>query len=134
MQMTAGARRWWRSRWWMPAFSLFLATCVLVAFWVGGDARNGLIGFAVLAGIGLVSLLGSRSETISGLSGPGRDERWERIDVLATAFSGLVLITLVIALWLWEIAHGRSGNPYGLLGAVAGLAYIGGVGWLRFRA
>ena len=134
MQMMASARPWWRRRWWMPAFALFLGTCVLVAFWVGGDLREGIIGFAVLAGIGLVSLFGSRSETISGLSGPGRDERWERIDILATAFSGLVLITLLIALWLYEIANGRSGNPSGSLCAVAGLSYIAGVAWLRFRS
>ncbi|HEY7002781.1 MAG TPA: hypothetical protein VH281_00750 [Gaiellaceae bacterium] len=130
----SSSRPWWRSRWWIPAFSLFLGACILVAFWVGGDLREGVIGFGVLAGIGLVSLLGSKSETISGLSGPGRDERWERIDILATAFAGIVLITLVIALWLYEIAHGRSGNPYGLLGAVAGLAYVAGVAWLRFRS
>jgi hypothetical protein len=40
----------------------------------------------------------------------------------------------VLGLWLWEIAHGRDGNPYGSLGALAGVAYIIGVAWLRFRA
>jgi hypothetical protein len=70
MQM-ANARPWYRSRWWMPAVCLFLGTCVLVAFWVGGDRRSGVLGFAVLVGLGLIALFGRRSETISGLSGPG---------------------------------------------------------------
>jgi hypothetical protein len=118
----------------MPAVCLFLGTCVLVAFWVGGDRRSGVLGFAVLVGLGLIALFGRRSETISGLSGPGRDERWERIDILATALAGLVLIALVIALWLWEIAHGRDGNPHGLLGGAAGLVYVAGVAWFRFRS
>jgi len=115
MQMATdrgGKRPWWRSRWWMPLFSVFLGTAVLVAFWVGGSPREGLYGFAVMGGLGLVFLFGSRSETIRGLGGPGRDERWAHID----------------------IAHGGDGNPYGGLAAVAGVAYLVSVLWLRFRA
>lgn len=130
-----GARRpWWRSRWWMPLFSVFLGFAILAAFWVGDDPRNGVYGFAVMAGLGLIFLFGSRSETIRGLGGPGRDERWAMIDVMATAVSGLVLITLIIALWLNDIAHGGDGNPYGGLAAVAGVVYLVAVLWLRFRA
>ena len=137
MQMATdrgGKRPWWRSRWWMPLFSVFLGTAVLVAFWVGGSPREGLYGFAVMGGLGLVFLFGSRNETIRGLGGPGREERWAHIDILATAVSGLVLITLIIALWLNDIAHGGDGNPYGGLAAVAGVAYLVSVLWLRFRA
>ena len=36
------------------------------------------------------------SETLAGLGGPGRDERWERIDVHATALTGLLLILVII--------------------------------------
>jgi hypothetical protein len=43
----ATGRRWWRSTWWMPAFSVFLGTLVLIAFWVGGDPWTGLGGFAL---------------------------------------------------------------------------------------
>jgi hypothetical protein len=79
-------------------------------------------------------LFGSRSETLRGLGGPGRDERWAMIDTRATAFAGAVLIGAVIALWLWEVAHGRDANPYAPLGAVAGLAYVVAVAWLRWRS
>lgn len=43
MEMTrATDKQWWRSKWWMPAFSVFLGTLVLIAFWVGGDPWTGL--------------------------------------------------------------------------------------------
>jgi len=113
--------------------SLFLGGLVLAAFWIGGDPRGGIQGLAVLAGVGLIFLLGSRSETLRGLGGPGRDERWLMIDVWATAFAGLVLITVLIGAWLVEIARGEDGSPYALLGAVAGIAYVLAVAYLRFR-
>jgi hypothetical protein len=118
-------RPFWRSRWWMPAFSLALGLIVFAAFAIGGDPVDGLVGFGVMALLALVFAVGGRrSETIDGLGGPGRDERWAMIDLRATAFSGVVLILAVIGGWLYEIANGHDGNPYGLLGAVAGIAYL----------
>ena len=66
---------------------------------------------------------GRRSETLAGLAGPGRDERWERIDIHATALTGGFLILVIIGAWLVEIAQGKDGSPYAQLGAVGGLAY-----------
>ena len=63
-----------------------------------------------------------------------RDERWAMIDIHATALSGLVLILAVIGGWLYEIANGRSGNPFGWLAAVAGVSYIVAVAFLRWRS
>jgi hypothetical protein len=45
-----------------------------------------------MTALGLVFLLGGRSETIRGLRGDGRDERFELIDLKATAFAGLAII------------------------------------------
>ena len=117
----------------MPAFSLFLGVVVLAAFWIGGSLRDGVYGFAVMAAVALLFLLGGRSETLRGLGGPGRDERWARIDIYATAFAGLVLMVAVIGAWLVEIARGEGGSPYGQLAAVTGVTYIVAVAWLRFR-
>lgn len=133
MTATRARRPWWRSRWWMPAFSVFLGVLVLGAFWIGGSLRDGVYGFCVMAGVALLFLVGGRSETLRGLGGPGRDERWARIDVYATAFSGLVLVVAVVAAWLVEVARGDDGRPYGQLAAVGGLAYVLAVAWLRFR-
>jgi hypothetical protein len=118
----------------MPAFSLFLGLLILLAYWAGGRPLQGFLGFCVMAGLAAVFLFGSRSETLRGLGGPGRDERWAMIDTRATAFAGLVLIAAVLGGWLVEVARGDEGNPYTQLGAVAALAYIVAVAWLRFRS
>ena len=44
-----------------------------------------------------------------------------------------MLITVVIGAWLYEIASGGDGSPYGTLGAVAGVAYVIAVAVLRHR-
>jgi len=44
-----------------------------------------------------------------------------------------VLICALIGCWLWAIADGRDGSPYGQLMAVTGIAYIAGVALLRWR-
>jgi len=118
----------------MPAFSVALGVAILVAAWAGGDPAFGVFGLGLVAALGAVFLFGGRSETLSGLGGPGRDERWEAIDLRATAGTGLVLICVVIGTWLWEIGHGRDGSPYSQLGAIAGVTYVVAVAILRWRS
>jgi hypothetical protein len=131
---TATSRPFYRSRWWMPAFSVFLGLLFLAAFWIGDNVGTGLASFGVMVAVGFGVLVFGRSETVRGLSGPGRDERWAMIDIHATALAGMVLILVVIGGFLVEIARGHDGNPYGLLGAVAGIAYIVAVAVLRARS
>ena len=122
-----------RSRWLLPLFSLGMGGAVLLAGWLGGQLGAGVYGLVVLAVFGLAALLlGSRSETIRGLT-TGRDERFAQIDLRATAVTGLVLITAVIVAWLVEIARGHSGNPYGWLGAIGGVTYVIAVAFFRWR-
>ena len=136
MQMApeARGRPWYRSRWWMPTFSLALGALMFGAFAIGGDAGEGVFAFGVMAALAALFYFGRRSDTLQGLGGPGRDERWAMIDLQASAAAGLVLISVVIGAWLYEIAAGRDGSPYGALGAVAGLAYILAVVVLRRRS
>ena len=129
-----GAREWWRSRWWMPAFSLCLGALVLAAMWIGGDRDSGLKSFAVFVAVAALFALGGRSDTLRGLGGPGRDERWAMIDLRASAVAGLVVILVLAGCWLWELAHGRDGSPYGQVMAVGGIAYIAAVVVLRRRS
>jgi hypothetical protein len=79
-------------------------------------------------------VLSPRSDTVAGLSGPGRDERWAAIDVHATATSGLVLVTVILGAFFYELATGRDGEPWSQLGAVGGVAYVVSVLILRRRA
>jgi hypothetical protein len=121
------------SRWLMPAGCLFFGCVVLLAGWLGGQLAVGLIGLVVMACFGLFIALAGRSETIRGLRGDGRDERFAQIDLRATAATGLVLIVAVIVAFLVEIARGHDGSPYTWLGALAGVAYAVSVAYLRWR-
>jgi len=127
--------RLYRTRWFMPAFCVLIAALMFAAFAIGGDTTSGAYSAAVLLFVGAVFYFGARrSETLAGLGGPGRDERWERIDVHATALTGLVLILVIIGAWLVEIVQGKDGSPYAALGAVGGIAYIIAVALLRWRS
>jgi len=124
----------WRSRWWMPAFSVFLGTLILAASAAGGNTGDGLKGLAVMTAVGALFLFGRRSESLQGLGGPARDERWEAIDLRATAASGLTLLLVVLGAWLYELSQGRDGEPWAQLAAVAGVAYVIAVIVLRARS
>ena len=121
------------SKWFLPLFSIGIGVVILAAAWLGGQLVVGLIALIVLTGFGLFVLLAGRSETVRGLRGDGRDERFALIDLTATAFSGLVLIATLVVAWLVQIAQGHSGNPYGWLMAIAGLAYLLAVVFMRWR-
>jgi hypothetical protein len=123
-----------RSKWFLPLFAVLLGFAMFVAEWIGGHPLDGVYAGAVIVAFGLVVLLGGiRSETIRGLRGDGRDERFRRIDVTATALAGSVLIGTVIIAWMIEVARGNSGSPYGWLGAVAGLTYLAAIAFMRWR-
>ena len=126
MQMT-------KSKWFLPLFAVALGVVMLAAQWIGGNAQSGLVSLGIMSSFGALVLFGGRSETIRGLRGDGRDERFRRIDIHATAFAGIVVITAIIVAFTVELARGHSGNPYGWLGAVAGVAYLVAVVVMRIR-
>lgn len=122
-----------RSRWFLPLFSAGMGVVALAAAWAGGQLAVGVIALGIMAGFGLLVLLAGRSETVRGLRGDGRDERFALIDLRATAAAGLVLIGVLIVSWLTEIARGGSGSPYDWLCAVGGLTYLLAVAVFRWR-
>ena len=122
-----------RSKWFLPLFSVALGLVILAVSWLGGQPATGVISFSVLAVFGLLVLLAGRSETIRGLRGDGRDERFARIDLQATAVTGLVLLVALIVAWLVATARGQSGSPYDWLLAIGGLGYLLAVAWFRWR-
>jgi len=123
-----------RSKWFPAAVSLALGGVVFAASSLGGHPGAGAISLAVMAGFGLLVLLAGRSETVRGLRGDGRDERFAQIDLRATAVTGLVLIIALIVSWLVQIAQGHSGSPYDWLCAIGGLSYALAVAFLRWRS
>ena len=122
-----------RTKWFLPLFAVALGAVVFVAQWIGGSAQSGLVSFAILAGFGALILLGGRSETIRGLRGDGRDERFRMIDIHATALAGLAVILAIIVAFIVELAKGHNGNPYGWLGAIGGLTYLVAIVIFRIR-
>src|SRR5262249_35438463 len=57
---------------------------------------NGLESLAIMTAFGALLVLGGRSETIRGLRGDGRDERFRLVDVHVTELAGLAMITAII--------------------------------------
>ena len=122
-----------RSRWFLPLLAVALGIVTFLAQWIGGNPGSGLVSFAILAGFGLLVLLGGRSETIRGLRGDGRDERFRQIDIHATAIAGLAVIIAIIVAFLVELARGHNGSPYAWLGAIGGVAYLAAIVVFRMR-
>lgn len=122
-----------KSKWFLPLFAVGLGLAMLAATWIGGDLNTGLFSLGVMAAFGALILFGGRSETIRGLRGDGRDERFRQIDVVATAIAGLVVIAAIIVGFLVEVARGHDGDPYAWLGAIAGIAYLVAIAFLRLR-
>jgi hypothetical protein len=114
-------------------FCLGLGVVLLVASWIGGHPGAGVGSLAIMAGFGLFFLLAGRSETIRGLRGDGRDERFAQIDLRATAATGMVLIIALIVAFLTQLAQGHSGSPYDWLCAIGGVAYVLSIAVFRWR-
>jgi hypothetical protein len=64
---------------------------------------------------------------------PWRDERFQRINIHATAFAGTAVITAVIIGFLVEMARGNDGNPFTWLGVIGGVSYLAAVITMRLR-
>lgn len=124
----------WHSRWTLPIFSVSCGVALFVASAIGGHAGVGLAMLGLMTAFGAAVLLSGRSELIRGLRGDGRDERFAMMDLRATAFAGLVLVTTVIIAFIVELARGYDGQPFTWLGAVGGVAYIVGIALERARS
>jgi hypothetical protein len=122
-----------RSKWSVPLVAVSMGLIIFAAQWIGGSLAGGLISLAILTGAGVLVLVSGRSETVRGLRGDGRDERFAQIDLQATAAAGLAVILAIIIAFVVEVARGHSGAPFTWLGAIAGLAYLLSVVALRRR-
>jgi hypothetical protein len=121
-------------RWATPTVGLLIGVAYLLAGWASGNPGLGFQMFAIMAVFtAAVVLAATRSETVRGLL-DRRDERITGIDVKATAVTGTVLVTAIIAAFVIEIARGQDGMPYAWLGALGGVSYVAAVIVLRLRS
>jgi hypothetical protein len=118
----------------MPLLALGLGGLIFAALAAGGDTAGGLKSFGVMAAVAALFWFGGRSDTLRGLGGPGRDERWSMIDLRASAFAGSVVIAVLAGAWLWELSQGEDGSPYSEILAVGGVAYLIAIAVLRARS
>jgi hypothetical protein len=122
-----------KSKWFLPLFAVALGIVLLIAQAAGGHTGSGFVSLGIMVAFGAAVLLGGRSETIRGLRGDGRDERFQQIDLQATAIAGITVIIAIIVAFIVEVARGHSGAPFTWLGAIAGVSYIVAVIVLRVR-
>jgi hypothetical protein len=122
-----------RSKWFVPLFSVALGFVVFGAQWIGGDPVSGLESLGIMTAFGALILFGGRSETIRGLRGDGRDERFRKIDIHATALSGLAMGIAVIVGALVELARGHGPGVYGWLALIGGITYLVAIVIFRIR-
>ena len=122
-----------RTKWFLPLFCLTLGGAMLAVQWVGGHPGLGLVSLGIMAALAVVFAAGGRSETIRGLRGDGRDERFCQLDLKATACAGGAAILAIIVGFMIDVARGGNGAPYDWLGAIAGLAYVAAVVVERVR-
>jgi hypothetical protein len=121
------------SKWFVPVFSLVLGAVVCAALAITGRLGDGLWAMGSMVVFAGVFAFGGRSETIRGLRGDGRDERFHAMDMRATMIAGTVVIVAVVVASVVSTINGHEGAPYNWLAAVAGLTYIGSIVWLRVR-
>jgi hypothetical protein len=122
-----------RSKWFLPLLSVGFGAIVLVAEWIGGHPGSGLVSLATGVALGGLVLLGGRSETIRGLRGDGRDERFRKIDIHATAVAGLAVLVTTITASIVQLARGHQPGPYGWITAIGCGSYIAAVVVFRVR-
>jgi len=120
-------------RWAVPAVAVLAGLAYLVAGVMGDDLSFGVVGLALMLGVGVVFVVASRwSETAAGLR-DRTDERINQIDRSASLVAGMTVLLAVLAMFVVEIAQGQDGSPYYQLGALGGVTYLVALVWLRFR-
>jgi hypothetical protein len=121
------------TRWAVPGVAVLAGLAYLVAGIVGDDVSFGVVGLALMLGVGAVFVVASRwSETAAGVR-DRTDERINQIDRSASLTAGMTVLLAVVAMFVVEIAKGQDGSPYHQLGALGGVTYLVALVWLRFR-
>ena len=121
-------------RWAAIALLAALGAAVSAATWVGGDHgfAVGLGGFYLLCCV--AAYVWSRGTgDVAALLRLSGDERQRLLDTTATATAGLITLAFCLGGAVVDLARGGSGNPWALICAVGGVAYVGALAVLRRR-
>ena len=124
------------SRLLVPAVAFVIGVLMALAL-LGRQASLGqaAIAFAIMAAYSVcLFFLQSRSDVASLLSGLPRDERWASINLQALSLAGQLLAVVLLAAFLVVQFSGGDATAYAWLGAVFGVAYLGGLAWYRIHS
>ena len=92
------------------------------------------LGFAIPVAYGiLVTLIASRSDTVSVLAGRPVDERWQLINLEASAWAFGATAIVILAAFVITNASGGDRMPYAFMGAVMAATYAGSLAIKRMR-
>lgn len=103
---------------------------------IGGDPPwRAAISAAIPVGYALlVAIVGRRSETVSVLAGRPVDERWEHINLEASAWALGVTAVAILAAFIVADATAGEWMPYASMGAVMAVSYVGSLAVIRLRS
>jgi precorrin-3B methylase len=124
------------SRWFVPVVGIVLGLLIAAAE-LGRNASpwEAVVSFAIVAGYALaLRAFQSRSDMASVLSGLPRDERWSSINVRALSIAAQVMAIVLVGGFLVAQVSGGDADTYARLGAIFAVAYLGGLGWYRWRS
>lgn len=122
-------------RWIVPLIMLVGGGAITLGSAVGGDSAGdlaALAGITVAASVAYV-LIGLTDSDFGALLASSADERQANLNIQATAFAGGVMAVAIIIGAVVELALGHNGQPWVLLGAGYGVAYLAALAILRRR-
>jgi hypothetical protein len=121
-------------RWATTATLAAGGAAVTLAAWVGGEPYLA-VALAVIYVVccGVAFLWSRGSGDVAALIRLTGDERQRLIDLRATAVAGLATLAFCLGGAIVDLARGGTGNPWALICAIGGLAYVVALAVLRRR-
>jgi hypothetical protein len=101
---------------------------------VGASPAAALLGAGIAIGYAvLVTVIARRNPTAGVLTGRPVDERWERINLEASAWALGATAVVILGACLVAIAANGDWQPYALMACVVAIAYVGSLVLVQLR-
>jgi hypothetical protein len=114
-----------------PVLGVGVVVGILIgaAEWIsgGGIGMTLLSGAIPIAYSAAVTWVGRRNDAVGLLAGRPVDERWEHINLEATAWTLGVTAIVVLAAFIVTYASAGPWQPYAFMATVIGAAYFGSI-------
>jgi hypothetical protein len=117
------------------AFGIVAGILIGLAELIGGASpAAALLGAGIAIGYAvLVTVIARRNPTAGVLTGRPVDERWERINLEASAWALGATAVVILGACLVAIAANGDWQPYALMACVVAIAYVGSLVLVQLR-